>query len=382
MDKPYSIMLVGAFYVDTLLHLAEYPAEDSKVPSLAIEERRGGNGGNSATVLAQFPARCVFLVSSLGDVDKSQHYLNELAKNHVDTEGCAYRPGLSLPSAMVLISRKTNTRTIISYRRVPELTLDELQNAYRLTFDKANQQSTALAQAKQGRQTVDWVHLEGRNVPTIVAFAKWLRALDGSSSSSSSLLPPRCISQEFESPGRVGLNELLPLVDVALFSRLYAEKATPDTTDGVAFLKHISQQCRPGALLFCTWGEHGAYSCQVPLKNSGVQADLTVFHTPARQFDAESMTVVDPVGAGDTFTAGVIHRLVSRLPSARVTAASRQDTDWLGGGESAVLAAALTGCNLAGRKVVQMGFNDLGKAWLDGDAPIEAAKLFNQAITK
>jgi hypothetical protein len=76
---------------------------------------------------------------------------------------------------MVLISRKTNTRTIISYRKVPELTLGELQDAYRLTFEKA--QSTIASSSKDTveARTVDWVHIEGRNVPNIIAFAKWLR---------------------------------------------------------------------------------------------------------------------------------------------------------------------------------------------------------------
>jgi hypothetical protein len=72
MNTNRSILLAGAFYIDTLVQLAEYPAENTKVPSLATEERRGGNSANSATVLAQFPNRRVFVVSSVGDIAKSQ----------------------------------------------------------------------------------------------------------------------------------------------------------------------------------------------------------------------------------------------------------------------------------------------------------------------
>jgi hypothetical protein len=60
------------------------------------------------------------------------------------------------------------------------------------------------------------------------------------------MLPPRCISQEFESPTRVGLDAMLPLVDVALFSRLYAENYLPNTPNATTFLKHISKKCQPG----------------------------------------------------------------------------------------------------------------------------------------
>ncbi|KAI8048673.1 Ribokinase-like protein [Syncephalis plumigaleata] len=330
-----SVLLAGAFYIDTLAQLAEYPAEDTKVPSLATEERRGGNAANSATVLAQFPNRRVFIVSPMGDIAKSQ--------------------------------------------KVPELTLDELKNAYRLTYEKV--QSTMSSSLDDVRKE-DW-----RNVSNIIAFAKWLRGLRDTTSM---LLPPCCISQEFESPTRVGLDAMLPLVDVALFSRLYAENYLPNTSDATTFLKHISKQCRPGALLFCTWGGSGVYSCRVPRMESGAMPDPQVIHTPARQWNGKeaalaSAAVIDPVGAGDTFTAAIIHRLVSRLPSLSSTAAAADDDDhdgiqWRGGGENAMLSAALTGCNLAGRKVTQMGFEGLGRAWMNTDEQMEATEPFNQEI--
>jgi sugar/nucleoside kinase (ribokinase family) len=134
------------------------------------------------------------------------------------------------------------------------------------------------------------------------------------------------------------------------------------------------------ALLFCTWGESGVYSCRVPQTASETMTDPQVIHTPARQFHETEVTVIDTVGAGDTFTAAVIHRLVSRLPSTATN--DDHGIQWLGGGDNAMLAAALTGCNLAGRKVTQMGFESLAKAWMDLDAQIEATESFNQNVEK
>lgn len=48
------IFVFGAIYKDVILHVNEYPKEDSKVRADSVEYRRGGNGANTIDVLAQY----------------------------------------------------------------------------------------------------------------------------------------------------------------------------------------------------------------------------------------------------------------------------------------------------------------------------------------
>ncbi|RKP05547.1 Ribokinase-like protein [Thamnocephalis sphaerospora] len=355
MAQVQHVLFVGAAYVDTLLYLPAYPQEDSKVPAEARELRRGGNAPNSAVTLAQFPARSSHLAAALGDESESRFFLADLTRNDVDVSACVHRPGLPAPSSYILVGREAGSRTVISYNRVPELTLEELCTAYQRLSDGCD-------------GGISWVHFEGRNPFAVQAFVHWLRKLP---------VQPR-ISAECEKPNRPGLRELLPLVDVVFFSRLFAEavlqsSGVADTASGrvpgEVFLHHIRTQCRPGALLFCTWGADGAYSIHAPMDpldtvDSTKVSTCEVIHTPAC-LPTPTATVVDPVGSGDAFTAGVLHQLLSLVPHAnhRNDHEETKAVGWMGDRCQVAAAAARTGCQVAGQKVAQTGFSGIGAAW-------------------
>jgi ketohexokinase len=222
------ILFIGAAYVDTLLYLPTYPLEDSKVRADQLEYRRGGNTPNSAVVLSQLLNGQCCLLSALGSVEDAQFFINDLQRYQVDTSVCVYRSGLSMPSSYIIVGKESGTRTIVSYNQVPELTLDELCHAYLQLLER------------YGVDALDWVHIEGRNTETIQSFIQWLRGRPH---------VPR-ISLECEKPKRPGLIELLPLMDVVFFSRLFAESIQVSLEEGEtvasAFLKQIQRQCRPG----------------------------------------------------------------------------------------------------------------------------------------
>lgn len=90
------------------------------------------------------------------------------------------------------------------------------------------------------------------------------------------------------------------------------------------------------ALLFCTWGENGA----VALQKRGTLEEQTFYEGSwAPSMESE---VVDTVGAGDTFIAGMLFALTSH------------SDDWS-------LERKLKFSNeVAGRKVYQNGFAGLG----------------------
>ncbi|KAI7869228.1 Ribokinase-like protein [Spinellus fusiger] len=113
--------------------------------------------------------------------------------------------------------------------------------------------------------------------------------------------------------------------DVVFFSKLVAQHK--GFTSAEDFLQFIHQQCKPNAILFCSWGDQGA-ACR------DATGTLHIQTVPL------PVTVVDTVGAGDTFIAAAIHGLSQ--------------------GQSASSALTLA-CRTATWKVVQAGFDGLVK---------------------
>jgi ketohexokinase len=86
---------------------------------------------------------------------------------------------------------------------------------------------------------------------------------------------------------RPGIEEVLPLARLVLFSRGYAEAAGHARPE--PFLLEMRSRV-PHVLLSVAWGAGGAWA---------VEADGTVRHAPA----VPPAAVVDTLGAGDTFNA-------------------------------------------------------------------------------
>lgn len=103
-----------------------------------------------------------------------------------------------------------------------------------------------------------------------------------------------------------------------MFSRPYAESRGFQRAD--TFLDSLNHT----ALMTCSWGAHGAW-----MKHHGV-----ISHQPA----FPPMQVVDTLGAGDTFNAGLISTLVNKQSPAT---------------------ALEQACRLAGYKCGQSGFAHL-----------------------
>ncbi|KAL2263650.1 hypothetical protein VTK26DRAFT_5812 [Humicola hyalothermophila] len=277
------LILVGACYLDTILTVPHFPEEDSKLRASAMQVRRGGNCPNSLEVLAQLlasdpqrPQLTLHLVSCLPDARAAatRTILSSFGDNPaIDFTHCLYRQGHDEPASSYIIrSSETGSRTIVNFNNLPEMTVDEFGE---------------IADHFVGQGDNCWWHFEGRIPETTLRCIHYLRRT----------MPGCTVSVEVEKPGREGLVELAAEADVVLYSRSWAESRGFTSPEACLRAQSLSSRA---SLMLCTWGAQGAGCLSLP---SGEYN-----HKPASS-KGESIRVVDAVGAGDTFVAGILYRL-------------------------------------------------------------------------
>ena len=294
------ILGVGVATLDIINEVMAYPREDSEVRALDQRIARGGNAANSLVVLSQLGHKCAW-AGIYADEPDSQRLLEDLSRHDVDVNwACCVAEG-KVPTSYVTLSRTSGSRTIVHYRNLREFRLSDFAGIDLSSFD--------------------WIHFEGRNVADLgrmLAFAR-------------SAAPSTPLSLEIEKP-RPGVETLFTDADVLMFSQVYA--MARGWADPAQFLEAVSKEVT-GKAVVCGWGSGGA----VALDAAGNQ-----WQSAACIPDS----VVDSLGAGDAFNAGVIDGLLH------------------GKTLHEVLASA---CRLAGKKCGQIGFDGLGGHELGAPKP-------------
>ncbi|MFA9460593.1 PfkB family carbohydrate kinase [Thiohalorhabdus methylotrophus] len=253
------ILGVGGATLDIVNVVAAYPEEDSEVRAEHQRVRLGGNVANTLAVLAQLGHRCAWS-GVWADEPDGRRIVADLEACGVRTDPARGLPAGKSPTSYITLSRANGSRTIIHCRDLPEL-------------DAATFEALDVTPYR-------WVHVEARpNTSDVLRMIRHVRRHN----------PRAWISLEVEK-ARDGLAHCLHDPDVLLFSGDYARRqghAGPE-----AFLRSLDPAAVPG-LKVCTWGAEGAMA----LDNAG-RLHHRPAHPPAR--------VVDTVGAGDTFNAGLI----------------------------------------------------------------------------
>lgn len=280
-----SILAIGIATLDIINTTDGYPAEDTEVRVVSQRVSRGGNATNTLVVLSQLGHRCTWGGVWVNESD-GQRILKDLIYYRIDISPCRVESNGKVPTSYIILNQRTGSRTIVHYRDLPEFSLADFQRLDLSQFD--------------------WLHFEGRAVEETARMLQRTRQL----------CPTLPISVEIEKP-RPQI-ELLFNADVLLFSQVFAEYQ--GYIEAFAFLQAM-QQLSPRANLVCAWGTAGGY---------GLTPTGTFLHSPAYP----PPQVIDTLGAGDTFNAGIIDGLCRQ-----------QD-----------LATALNqACQLAGKKCGQVG---------------------------
>lgn len=257
------ILAVGVATIDIVNTVDRYPVEDEEVRALDQRVSLGGNATNTLVVLSRLGHHCSW-AGAIADDPGSRQILAQFLQHGVETRYHIRHADTATPTSYITLSRQGGSRTIVHYRHLPEF---GWQDFSRIEID-----------------LFDWVHFEGRNIADLEKMMVALKAR-----------PEIVCSLEVEK-AREGIEALFPLARLLLFSRAYARHR--GFFDAASLLGSIRRQAPAGATLVCAWGDQGAW---------GMDGQGELFHAPA----FPPQRVVDTVGAGDVFNAGVIDGLAA-----------------------------------------------------------------------
>ncbi|MDO4630421.1 MAG: PfkB family carbohydrate kinase, partial [Planctomycetia bacterium] len=189
---------IGANVYDTLIKLAEFPTEDTKVCVETVVTSGGGPTGTGLVAAAKLGASCS-IVAVLSTDTGGQFLMSDYVKYGVKTDFIEVRDGESF-SATVLLNSATGSRTCLLNRgTLPKLTLNDAQIAEILGSKVFMVDGNELEAATRVAEMVQKNRETGRSATKIL----------------------------YDAGGRYpGVEKLLPLVDILIPSAEFARSFT------------------------------------------------------------------------------------------------------------------------------------------------------------
>ena len=286
------ILGVGIATLDIINSVTGYPPEDSEVRAEQQRKSSGGNVNNTLTVLSRLGHECSW-AGMLSDDDASGLVSQHMLSEQIDTRHAVVLPGAALPTSYIILNTENGSRSIVHFRDLPEYPGEAFQ---KITLDD-----------------FDWIHFEGRNIPELKKMFQHLRNSNFSK-----------FSLEIEKP-RAGIEELFGMPEILIFSRNYVRNSHKGVKD---FFDELREDGISSSL-YCAWGKAGAWA----MDTAG-----QLYQQPAWK----PATVIDTLGAGDAFNAGVIDATMKNKPV------------------QSVLSDA---CKVAGFKCGLHGFQGIEQVW-------------------
>mmetsp|Transcript_3381 Transcript_3381/g.4260 ORF Transcript_3381/g.4260 Transcript_3381/m.4260 type:complete len:325 (-) Transcript_3381:1339-2313(-) len=285
---------VGVCVIDNISVVQKYPKEDEELRCISRSKICGGNAANLCKVISQYPhltARPKLIYTSTKD-----EFIYECLKLYkIDPLPIILENG-QVPESHILQSLETGSRTIIHYRDLEEVTFENFEQMF--TQHHLNE--------------IDWFHFEGRNSPETERMIKFVRDSAAASCSSKSNVRISMEIEKHRGDGEMDILRLAKLVDVVIFSKAYANLR--GHSDPVSFLSSIvdaswQSETKMGEKhLIIAWGTEGAYGVTVnfEIMNQIQNKSRSISDFVVHQKAFAPKVVVDTLGAGDAFNAGLL----------------------------------------------------------------------------
>ncbi len=253
------VLIVGNCILDQIWKIDQFPHEDAEFRAQERWQQAGGNACNTASILAQL-CHQVELMTQLADDAEANWLRHQLEAKGIQIAQCPAIKDSITPLSSIWLNTQNGSRTICHYRDLPELSLEQLKLIQTDAFQ--------------------WIHFEGRNTPVLLEYLPEFQ--------------DRCeatISLEIEKP-REHIEGLLPYVNVVIVSNDYLRQRQMSAETCMDEFSQIN----PHIKMVFTQGSNGLIA-----RNE--QSEIIEIKAIAVD------KVVDSIGAGDCFIAGLISRL-------------------------------------------------------------------------
>ncbi len=250
------VLAVGENSIDLLAELDGHPAPDTKMALAGFTERPGGQSATAAVAMARLGLRTGY-IGRVGDDDYGRRGLDSLVAEGIDVSDVVTVPGVTSRFAVILVDRRSGTRTVL-WHRDPALLMAPADiparavGAARVLYVDGSEVAAATSAAEEARRC---------GTRTVIDIEKT----------------------------QPGTDRLLRSIDVVIAAEAFPSELTGQPAMGAALAE---LQAASGAAVVCvTLGEQGSLA-----RVGGRELRTPAFRVP----------VVDSTGAGDVFRAGFI----------------------------------------------------------------------------